>query len=89
VDGQTDRRDRARKHTHTVEKSIATQNVMIYASELMVALVHKDTILILMVGIKNSGGVVVCNGMISYQVSQTNDAISLPFPIKKWKIKSS
>jgi hypothetical protein len=27
--------------------------------------------------------------MISYQVSQTNDAISLPFPIKKWKIKSS
>jgi hypothetical protein len=39
---------------------------MTYAIELMLALVHK-------------GGVVVSSGKISYQVSQTDDALSLSF----------
>jgi hypothetical protein len=91
VDGRMDRHDEACTHTHThththrVKKSIVTQNFMNYASDLMVALVDKGTILILMVKIKNSGGVVVSSGLISYKISHTNKAISLPFPIKKGK----
>jgi hypothetical protein len=52
---------------------------MTYASELMLALVHKGTILIFIIGIKNFVGVVVSSGMISYLVSQTDDALSLSF----------
>jgi len=66
-------------HAHTVENSSATQKFITYASELMLALVHKGTILILIIGIKNSSGVLVSSGMISYQVSQTDDILSLSF----------
>jgi len=45
---------------------------MTYAIELMLALIYKGIIF-------NSGGVVVSSGMISYEVSQTDDALSLSF----------
>jgi hypothetical protein len=54
----------------------------------MLALVHKGTILILIIEIKNSG-VVVSGGMISYHVSQTDDALSLSFSLMFIHLKVS
>lgn len=71
-----DRHDAAHTQKHTLS---ASQKFMTCASELMLALVHKGTILILIIGIKNSDGVVVFSGVISYQVSHTDDALSLSF----------
>lgn len=67
ADGWIDMMQHIHTHRHTVEKSSATQKFMTYACELILALVHKGTILILIIGIKNSGGVVVSSGMISYK----------------------
>jgi hypothetical protein len=40
------------KYTHTIVKSSATQKFMTHASELMLALVHEGTILLLIIGVK-------------------------------------
>jgi hypothetical protein len=54
----------------------------------MLALVHKGTVLILIMGIKNSGGVVVSSGMISH-VSQTDAAVSISFSLMFIHLKVS